>query len=295
MTRAPSRPSTARLDKIARSHIQRDPWPDFDAFDAGAYPEALRARTARQWWRRAREEYGSINEFTQVAHALTTLRAPIGLLGSLARLITDEVRHASLCAQMAEALLPGRAPDEVFDWKPPRAPWEGPPAEGTLRWAADAVLCSCCIGETISRPLFEALATVITDPVPEAVVRQVLRDEHLHATFGWEALAWMWERLDAADREWLQGRLAKRLAGFERGCLVGGVTLESIAGQAIEVAPPGADAPPNLGHLDPKVYAMIFYATLEAEVLPRFAALGLDAERAWRERSLTPAEAAPSA
>ncbi|RZO47580.1 MAG: hypothetical protein EVA89_39090 [Sandaracinaceae bacterium] len=296
MSGHPSRTSTARLEKICRAQIDRAPWPDFEAFDASAYPLPLRERAARQWWRRAREEYGSIHEFTQVAHALTTLRAPIGVLGALARLIGDEVRHASLCAQMAEAMLPERAPGEVYDWTPPRAPWPAPPSDAahTLRWAADAVLCSCCIGETISRPLFEALATLVTDPVPQAVVRQILRDEHLHATFGWEALGWMLGELGEGDRAWLQGRLAKRLGAFERSCVVGGVTLADLAGEEAVVAPPGPDAPPNLGHLDARLYAMIFYSTLESEVLPRFAALGFDTDRAWRERGLTREPDAPS-
>ena len=102
MSGHPSRTSSARLEKICRAQIDRAPWPDFEAFDASAYPLPLRERAARQWWRRAREEYGSIHEFTQVAHALTTLRAPIGVLGALARLIGDEVRHASLCARLAQ-------------------------------------------------------------------------------------------------------------------------------------------------------------------------------------------------
>lgn len=282
----PSRSSTARLEKITRAHIDRAPWPAFEDFDPDAYPRALRERTARQWWRRSREEYGSIHEFTEVAHVLTTLRAPIGLVGALARLIGDEVRHASLCAQMAEVMLPERPPEEVFDWTPPRAPWGAPPADGslTMRWAADAVLCSCCIGETLSRPLLEALATSITDPVPEAVARQILRDEHLHATFGWEALGWVLGELGEEDRAWLQGRLARRLGAFERSCVVGGVTLAELVGEEAVVTPPEPGAPPNLGLLDARLYAMIFYSTLEHEVLPRFAALGFDTERAWRER-----------
>ena len=113
----------ARLQSIGRTHLRRDPWPDFHAFDPQRYPMALRRRAARQWWRRAREEYGSISEFSQLAHALTRARAPIELLSALSRLITDEARHAHLCAAMAEAL----ESDEPFDWEPPRAPWPDPP------------------------------------------------------------------------------------------------------------------------------------------------------------------------
>lgn len=285
--RRPSDAIEGRLATMARTQIRRDPWPAFEAFDASRYPEALRLRTARQWWRRAREEYGSISEFTELAHVLCRARAPIDLLAALSRLITDEARHAALCTSMASALVPGVDPDTIFEWTPPAAPWPSPPSttepEPLFAWASDVVLCSCCIGETVSRPLFEALATVITDPVPEAVVRQILRDEHLHATFGWEALAWLRAQLGDEARAALHERLARRLASFERTCVVG-VTLEELANTEVVIEPPGPDAQPNLGLLDNRAYATIFYATLEGEILPRFAELGFDAERAWRER-----------
>ena len=285
----PARPSTDRLSTLSRTQILRDPWPAFETFEADRYPRALRERTARQWWRRAREEYGSIHEFTALSHVLCEVRAPIDLLGGLSRLITDEVRHAELCATMARALLPDVAAETVYDWAPPKAPWPTPPLEGgdrmaLTRWAADVVLCACCLGETLSRPLYEALATVTTDPVPEAVVRQILRDEHLHATFGWEALTFLLTELDEPSIEYLQKRLSKRLAGFEHTCTPEGKSIEAFAGTEVVIEPPGPDASPNLGLLDPEVYATIFYATLESEILPRFDELGFDAMRAWQER-----------
>ncbi len=285
--RSPSERATDRLATMARAQIRRDPWPDFDAFDASRYTEAQRMPAARQWWRRAREEYGSISEFTQLAHVLAQARAPIDLLAALSRLITDEARHAALCASMAKALMPGVDPEAVFAWAPPAAPWPEPPRtnerEPLLAWAADVVLCACCIGEALSRPLFEALATVITDPIPEAVVRQILRDEHLHAAFGWEALEWLRAELGDDARAALNHRLARRLAGFERTCVVG-VTLEELANTELVIAPPEPSAEPNLGLLGNRAYATIFYATLETEILPRFAQLGFDADHAWRTR-----------
>ena len=145
-------------------------------------------------------------------------------------------------------------------------------------------MCSCCLGETISRPLYESLATLITDPVPESVVRQILKDEHLHARFGWETLEWLWPRLGDEERAWLQRRLARRLAGFELSCAPNH-RLEDLVGEEICVEAPPADAPPNLGHLPSRTYAGIFYATLEAEIFPHFQAIGLDPMLAWQERA----------
>lgn len=284
--------TSARLATIHRTQIQRDRWPEFEAFDRERYPLALRRSAAAQWWRRAREEYGSVHEFSALTHALTELRAPIELLGSLARILTDEARHADLCARTARAMLPEAELDDpsVFEWQRPRAPWPAAPAvaqgqdtEPLLAWCCDVILCASCIGETISRPLFEAVAEVCTDPLPEAVVRQILRDEHLHAAFGWEALAVLLPGLKTESRAWLEGRLAMRLRGFEKTC-TSSVRLEDLVGREVVIA--RDPTTPNLGRLDAEQYATIFYATLESEVLPGFEALGFDAKGAWRTRNL---------
>ena len=67
-----------------------------------------------------------------------------------------------------------------------------------------------------------------------------------------------------------------------------GVPLERLVGKELVLDPAetrGSDAPPNLGTLTGEQFAMIFYATLETEILPGFEALGLDAMGAWRARS----------
>lgn len=281
----------AKLGVIHRQQVHRDDWPDFGAFPRDRYPLALRKPAARQWMRRAREELGSVYEFTAVAHALAEARASIELLGALSRLVTDEVRHAELCGRMARACWPEGVESAAADfaWPAPRLPFPDAPRldatgdpEPILAWAADAILCSCCIGETLSRPLFETVATVCTDPTCEAVLRQILRDEHLHATFGWEALAELLPRLVPASRAWLERRLSDRLASFERGA-VHGVTLEKLAGHEL-VVEPGDPSRPNLAMLSSRDYAMVFYATIESEILPRFADLGFDATHAWAAR-----------
>ena len=56
-----------------------------------------------------------------------------------------------------------------------------------------------------------------------------------------------------------------------------------IRDRAIEIVRSG----PNLGTLSDLQYAMIFYATLETEILPQLDALGLDGAGAWAERYAT--------
>ena len=276
---------TDRMGNMHRAQVHRDPWPDFASFAIADYEEPLRRAAAVQWAGRARAEHGSIQQFAQLAHVLSEVRAPLHWYGALGRLITDEVRHAELCAEMAHACWPeGRAREPaVFAWPRPRTPWPLPPdpsdEAAAWRWAAEAIAVACCIGETLSRPMLEAIAVVATDPIAEASARQILRDEHLHATFGWEAMADIAPRLGDDDRAAVHERIARALGGFQASTACS-IEVADVAGKSIEIVR-GA---PNLGTLADEQYAMIFYATLEAEILPQLDALGLDGSRAWAER-----------
>jgi hypothetical protein len=280
-------PATERLGRMHRAQVHRDPWPDFATFDPARYDATLRRAAAVQWAGRARAEHGSVQQFTLLAHVLCNVRVELPVLGALARLVTDEVRHAELCAAMGLACWPEGMASEpaVFRWDRPRLPWAGPPALGddptpTLAWAAEAILVSCCIGETLSRPMLEAIAVVATEPLAQAVASQILRDEHLHASFGWEALGLLLPRIDDAQRAALEDRMARSFGAVESTTACG-IPVEAVAGQRLEIATGEAD---NLGTLTDEQYAMIFFATMEAEVLPQLQALGLDAMGAWRRR-----------
>jgi len=283
-------PATERLGRMHRAQVHRDPWPDFSTFERERYDAQLRRAAAVQWAGRARAEHGSVQQFTILAHALCNVRIELHVLGALARLTTDEVRHAELCAEMGLAVWPeGRESEPaVFRWERPRLPWVGPPVLGddpkpTLAWAAEAVLVSCCIGETLSRPMLEAIAVVATEPLAEAVAKQILRDEHLHASFGWETLALLLPRIDDAQREALEDRMMRSFGAVESTTACG-ISVEQVAGQSIEIAPSDDPECSNLGTLTDEQYAMIFFATMEAEVLPQLQALGLDAMGAWQRR-----------
>lgn len=284
--------TTRSLGAMHRHQVHREPWPALEAFEASAYPEPLRRHAAWHWMARARAEHGSVLQFSAVTHTLTRARAPVELLGALARLITDEVRHVELCARTAEAFYP-EAPPEYFAWRTPRAPWpDAPESDERLplyAWASRAILTACCLGETLSKPMLEAVATVATDPLPRVAAEQILRDEQFHARFGWESLAVLLPELDEASRAGLQEHLAKAFAGFER-TTCGKVRIEDLAGSEMEIAP-GEDADePNLGTLTERQFAMIFYATLEHEIFPALRELGLDPEAAWARRVAYPAK-----
>ena len=280
--------TSARLTAMHTHHVHRDPWPVFSAVDVRTVDPAVRKHAAHQWAGRARNEYGSVHQFSALTHALAEARAPVTILGALSRLQTDEARHVELCAELAIAYAQGD--DALLSKFPtPRAPWEDAPrvrAESDVArvhgWAAEVAISACCIGETLSVPMLEAIALVATEPCAAEVARQILRDEHLHATFGWELLGWLLPQLDEAGRARVNGALPTVLAGFE-AATCGEFRAADLAGTTLEVAAPPAGTS-NLGTLDARTYAAIFYATLEHEIFPRFVALGLDPLAAWARR-----------
>jgi hypothetical protein len=284
-------PAGERLGGAHRKQVHRDPWPEFERFDRDAWPLEQRREAAIQWAGRARNEHGSVQQFGQLTEVMASACVELEILGVLARMITDEVRHAELCARMAVALWPEglQTQARVFAWPQPRPPWPDPPSprerlepEPRLAWASRSILTACCLGETLSKPMLEALVVVTTEPIAEAVSRQILRDEHLHATFGFEALELLGPRLSSESREHLQTRLAADFAGFERS-VCGSITIADVAGSEVTIA----RGEPNLGVLSGHQYAMIFYSCLEAEIFPRLRELGLDPDRAWATRGST--------
>ena len=281
--------TTSALGAMHRHQVHREPWPDFDAFDPTRYDTELRRRAAWHWLGRAQAEHGSVHQFSALTHALCELRAPVEMLGAVARLITDEVRHVELCATAARTFYP-EGGERFFAWRTPRAPWPNAPAVDTKEitssemavrgWASRAILTACCLGETLSKPMLDALTVVSTDPVARVCAEQILLDERFHASFGWEALGVLINDLDSTEHAALQHELAASFAGFER-TTCGGVTVEQLADSEMEIGPSDE---PNLGTLSSEQFAMIFFATLEQEIFGRLDALGLDAQRAWQDR-----------
>jgi hypothetical protein len=287
-TEAMLAPAGERLGGAHRKQIHRDPWPAFERFDPAPWSAAQRRTAAVQWSGRARNEHGSVQQFGQLTQVLASARVELELLGVLARMITDEVRHAELCARLALAIWPEGLEIEpkLFRWPQPRPPWPDPPSarerldpEPRLAWAAKAILTACCLGETLSKPMLEALVVVTTEPIAEAVSRQILRDEHLHATFGFEALALLLPRVSEAGRADLQRHLAVDFGGFERS-VCGKLRIADVADTEVVIE----RGEPNLGVLSERQYAVIFYSCLETEIFPKLRTLGLDPDAAWRAR-----------
>lgn len=243
------------------------------AFDATRYDDAAVSRARWEWSARAVAEYESTAQFAQYVHRLTLIGAPVELIGAATRLVTDECRHAELCARLADAMggrraQVGRDGLQLYD------------IDDLHVACALTVLAVCCFGETLSVPMFRALTVVTTDPLAARVATIIAGDEEYHARYGWEALRWFVERADPAQHRRMLDLLPGLMAHFERICHGSPDTYERLAGVELVVEEGG----PNLGTLPPDTYAGIFYATMEDTILPQLDELGLRGFESWQIR-----------
>lgn len=276
--------SLKSLAAVHRKQIQRSPWPVYSELDLSGYSEELRVEAAHQWATRAGAEHSSVFQFSQLSQALTLARAPIEILGALSRLITDEVRHVQLCLDVAKACCPPNW-THLLDLPSPYSPWSpfNPEAERVelFAWASRAVLIACCLGESLSKPMLEVIALQSTEPVIEAATLQILKDEELHSVFGWESLGYLITELNEAALEELHRTLPQALAGLEL-TTTHGITVAQCVGQPLTVS--RSKDKPNLGTLDARQSATVFYSTLDSMIFPELSKLGFDPLKAWRQR-----------
>ncbi len=154
------------------------------------------------WTRTAFSEYASAAAFAEIAGALLTAGAPIDLTAAAGDFVVDEIVHAEAAARLAAAL-GGAAPLDVDLTRlvrPPAAP-------DPLVRAAELVVRTSCVGESITVPMLRLARELAGSALVEGVLGRVLADEAGHAQFGWWFLDWAAPALDDEARAHL-GRVA---------------------------------------------------------------------------------------
>ena len=179
------------------------------------------------------------------------------------RIVDDELAHAELSHRVLQAAggaLDGPIARESLGLR--RNPAR--PLEWDVLWTGVRVFC---LGETVAVPLFSALRGPCTQPAARAALDRILVDEVRHRDFGWTLLDWMFQQTPAAEQvqAWLPQMFAEQRAQY---------------------AAPGPEAPVSAderawGLMAPSAYAEVLTRTVERDYVPRFAALGVDARRAW--------------
>jgi hypothetical protein len=169
-----------RLDK-RRTGLDEIDW---DEIRREASPELV--DTARQMWTRsAFSEYASGAAFAEIAAHLLAAKAPIDLVAAAGDFVGDEMFHAELASRVAMAL-GGAVPLDVNFEKLVRPPEGG----SALRRAAELIVRSCCVGESLTVPMLKQSRRAAGSRTIEAIISRILRDEAQHAELGWWFLDW---------------------------------------------------------------------------------------------------------
>lgn len=207
-------PWAHRFEK-RRAWIDELPW-----HDTGS----LRARdtvVARHvWTQTAFSEYASAAAFAEIAAALLRANAPIDLVAAAGDFVVDEILHAEVAGRIANAL-GGAVPMEVDLDRLVRPPT----GSSALLRAAELVVRTSCIGETLTVPILKLGRELAGSPLIEAALRQVVGDESHHAQLGWWFLDWADDSLSDADRAHLTTVATETIRAFSP--ILGGACSES--------------------------------------------------------------------
>jgi hypothetical protein len=178
-----------RLDR-RRGWIDQLPW------DEQLPQDATGARVV--WTRTAFSEYASAAAFAEIASALLAAGAPIDLVAAAGDFIVDEIVHAEVAARLAAAL-GGAVPLEVDLARLVRPPTAAAAGDPLLR-AAELVVRTSCVGESVTVPMLKLAGELAGSPLIEAALAAIAGDESSHAQLGWWFLDWAEPRLDGATR-----------------------------------------------------------------------------------------------
>ena len=137
------------------------------------------------------------------------------------------------------------------------------------------------MGETISMTMFRAGRRGAQEPLTRAALERILTDEVRHERLGWRAIAAWWPYLSEKTVGALEEEARVALAAMEQ-------KIAAPALRRLEADIPFEAAYAALGVLAPESRVEAFYAAVEHLVLPRLSRLGLDGERAWRNRYAAP-------
>jgi hypothetical protein len=254
------------LDALARCQAQHIP------FDASLYDPRSVAEAREMWRTRMRAEHESVPALTALVPQLIEAGATLDVQNVVLRMTIDEIRHTEICGEAVRAL-GGDGTCELGAL--PRLPtWPGVcPEERALR----NVIFGHALIETVNTANLVDIHDTMTDPCLREATRRLLADEVQHATFGFDYLTawapWLASHPDVVAS--LSRFLRRGFAELERARSGAGL-------------PPRTRTPDEiaLGIADPARVTLVLHHTVQGAIIPALEGFGIDAEAAWKERSL---------
>mgnify|MGYP003378574574 CR=1 FL=1 len=233
-------------------------------------PPPASARVRQEWRNRVAAEYASAAITQHFVLWLIQIGASPDLIELGLAIVSDELAHAQLAAEVYGAA--GGASPPALDRAALALPRrEAVPLEDDVITAALQVFC---LNETVAVPLFAHLRAATTVPVARAALDRILVDEVRHRDFGWACLDWVLTTPLAPALPVIAAAELPRL--FAR--------LTANYGGALDAPTAITDDDRAWGLAPARDYAQILAATWDRDYAPRFEARGIAAAAAWAAR-----------
>jgi len=239
-------------------------------------PEAIAIARA-SWMLRMAHEHQSSAVFSRLLPQLIEAEVDLEWKTVALRMSMDELRHAALSGDVVRLL--GAKPEvqtRLVTEPLPEHP-DASPRERALR----NVLFACCLSEGLAVPLLSAERDLCGEPSISKVLQQLAADETLHARYGWSYLQHHWPLLSDEERERTNAYLP--------------VALASIETRFVDALPDAPLPPPEqeaqlaaLGVTMPARARALAREVLEHVIVIALQEAGLDAQRAWQRRGVSP-------
>jgi len=222
-----------------------------------------------EWRNRIHAEYTSAAITQHLTLWLIQMGASPDLIDDGLRIVTDELVHAQMSAEVyAEA--GGTEPPQIEreSLQLPRHPEQLLEMDITR-----AGVQMFCLGETVAVPLFSHLRQGCTVPVARDALDRILKDEVRHRDFGWQLLDALLDTPVADElRQLIDVELPQMMASLQQSY---GDAVDDGA-EAIEDI---SDADRLWGLAPASEYAEILSRTIERDYIPRFNERSIDLVR----------------
>ncbi|MBR57102.1 MAG: hypothetical protein CMH54_03490 [Myxococcales bacterium] len=241
---------------------------DFDAFQSDKYPADRLDFARKVWAERVQSEFRSIQIMTRFTAEVLGAGDPLEVYAGAADAVLDEIRHTALCVRMLETL-GGQPmfPDPVYVQERDGF-LNRPMAERALGTAISML----AINETLSTGFIQDLQERCTDPVVKAVLDITLADEDTHFEYGWKYVENSIKRFNESSINIWRDVAATTLRPHETQAAR---ILETMGPDQRDLALRPEPELAALGLFSPERQVLVYQKTLEQEVRPRLAQLGL--------------------
>lgn len=246
---------------------------DDDELQGSYDPGAMKVAVAT-WRKRMVHEYESASVFAQIVPQLMEGGATIDFKTTVLRCAMDELRHATLCAQVIKFL--GDDPRTEVEIELGEVPKH---TDCTKRISALRNLLFASLTETISMGLLTEERERVKEPYIARVLRRLAADESLHARVGWTYLAAVHEDLSDEERQSLRDYMPVALGHMEAE-LLHAMPL----GSGVKPPKPIMDDLFALGFSEGSRARSLMYDAIDEVVLSRLDAFGLHGSEAWENR-----------